>query len=51
MVVASTACIFAENLPQTDCRAVFPALGGAHRHGGEAVPSIRDLYSRDASAP
>ena len=46
MVVASAACIFAENLPQLIAARFFQALGGAT---GMVVSRaiIRDLYSRE----
>jgi MFS transporter, DHA1 family, multidrug resistance protein len=46
MVVASVACIFAENLPQLIAARFFQALGGAT---GMVVSRaiIRDLYERD----
>jgi DHA1 family bicyclomycin/chloramphenicol resistance-like MFS transporter len=46
MVVASAACVFAENLPQLIAARFFQALGGA---SGMVISRaiVRDLYARD----
>ncbi len=46
MVVASAACVFAENLPQLIAARFFQALGGA---SGMVISRaiVRDLYTRD----